>query len=187
MVSEIQISVLQKSVAYEADELAYKRLFYHFYPLLKRFADGMLHNTEVAEELAGDVLLKIWTMGDKLATIADLQLYLFKSVKNAALNYLKSNVHQKSLVTGQLENDEQIAPREEDISNYSELQQIMYEAVKDLPEKCRLVFRLVKEYGLSYKQIATLMNISQNTIETHMRLALKKLKAAFDQYQQNQK
>ncbi|WP_394803726.1 sigma factor-like helix-turn-helix DNA-binding protein [Niabella hibiscisoli] len=50
-----------------------------------------------------------------------------------------------------------------------------------------MVFRLIKEYGLSYAQVKEVMDISQNTIETHMKLALKKLKMIVDSYYNSSK
>ena len=46
-----------------------------------------------------------------------------------------------------------------------------------LPTKCQMVFRLIKEERMTYKEVSNIMNISQNTIETHMRIALKKIRS----------
>ncbi|HMR83085.1 MAG TPA: sigma-70 family RNA polymerase sigma factor, partial [Niabella sp.] len=118
----------------------------------------------------------------RIALVKDLKLYLFKAVKNASLNYLKSAVYKNSKLTGTLEDKDElyISPESEYI--HSELQQLLLSAISRLPARCQMVFRLVKEYGLSYAQVSAVMDISQNTIETHMKLALKKLKAVLDSY-----
>jgi RNA polymerase sigma-70 factor (ECF subfamily) len=48
--------------------------------------------------------------------------------------------------------------------------------------KCQLVFRLIKEEGLSYKEVSKVLEISQNTIETHMRIALRKIRMDLQQF-----
>ena len=187
MTRKIDIQFLQKSIAYTSDQEAYKHLFYYFHPLLRRFATNMLHNNEVAEEIVSDVLLKVWTMREGLALIEDLKLYLFKATKNACLNYLNSATYKNSLKTYGTEQHEElsIAPDAEYLQ--TEMQQVILKTVEQLPPKCQLVFKLIKENGLTHRQVGQLLEISQNTIETHIRLALKKLKLVLDQYMVSQK
>ena len=59
---------------------------------------------------------------------------------------------------------------------YSEVTQRVNKVIASLPLKCQLVFRLIKEEGLSYKEVSKVLEISQNTIETHMRIALRKIR-----------
>ena len=59
---------------------------------------------------------------------------------------------------------------------YSEVTQRVNKVVSSLPTKCQMVFRLIKEEGLSYKEVSKVLEISQNTIETHMRIALRKIR-----------
>ncbi|MEE6187937.1 ECF RNA polymerase sigma factor RpoE [Mycovorax composti] len=183
MLNEQYILNLRNSISKTSDEAAYKKLFYHFYPLLRRFAYNLLGNAEVAEEIVSDVFLKIWAIRDKLTLVKDLKLYLFKSVKNACINYLKSAAHKYSKSTNFIEETAKLYPSPESEYIYAELHQIIRSAINKLPAKRQLVFRLVKEYGLTYNQVSEVMQISQNTIETHMRHALKKIKHALDKYQ----
>ena len=182
MLNVQHIAVLQASVVRHSDEMAYKKLFYHFHPLLRRFANSLVEDSEVADEIVSDVLLKLWTMRQKLAIVQDLKLYLFKATRNTCLNYLKSSSHRYNKDIEPIgEGLVQTASPESDYI-YSELHQCIAQAVNELPAKCQQVFRLVKEYGLSYAQVGEIMSISQNTMETHMRLALKKLKTVVDNY-----
>lgn len=182
------ISLLQHHLAVYADEGAYRKLFYYFHPLLKRFAFHMLDDHEVAEEVAADVLLKIWIRRDQIALIKDLKLYLFKATRNACLNYLNSRrLRNDRLTDGLREQEHQHCGSPETEFIHSEMHQYMEHAVEQLPEKCRLVFRLIREYGLTHEQVTAVMGISHNTTETHMRLALRKLKTALDHYRQPEK
>lgn len=181
------IAELQHGVNLAAYESAYKKLFYHFHPLLRRFANNLIANVEVADEIVSDVLLKIWTMRDKIDQIKDLKLYLFKATRNNCLNYLKSSSHKNSVLTSPVTENDGILISPESEYIYTELQQLLLTAVNHLPAKCQSVFRLVKEHGLSYAQVSEVMEIYQNTIETHMRLALKRIKLALDGYRQSEK
>lgn len=187
MIDSQHIASLKASVSRASDELAYKKLFYYFHPLLRRFAFNLLGNTEVADEIASDVLLKLWTLRAKMDLVQDLKLYLFKATRNACLNYLNSAAYRDSQVTEAITGDEPVHSFTDSEYTYSELQGLIASAVNQLPSKCQMVFRLIKEYGLSYAQVKDVMEISQNTIETHMRLALKKLKMVIDGYNNSTK
>lgn len=181
------IAELQSSVGLAGDESAYKKLFYHFHPLLRRFANNLIGNLEISDEIVSDVLLKVWTMRDKIDQIKDLKLYLFKATRNNCLNYLKSAAHKNSALTDPVSENDGILISPESEYIYTELQQLLLTTVSGLPSKCQSVFRLVKEHGLSYAQVGAVMDISQNTIETHMRLALKRIKLVLDRYRPSEK
>jgi RNA polymerase sigma factor (sigma-70 family) len=55
---------------------------------------------------------------------------------------------------------------------------IIQAIINDLPPRCKLIFRLIKEDGLKYREAADLLNVSVKTIETQMSLALSKIGTA---------
>lgn len=177
IVSHIKNDILQlqEEVALYRDPRAYKQLYLHFYHSLIPFAASILKSREAAEEVFSDVMMKVWSMGGDLQKIDNLKVYLFASVKNASLNYL-AKYHKVSLVD--------IDSVCLDSYHYFNIESSFYEkevnfqvakAVSTLPSKCQLVFRLIKEEGFTYKQVAEIMQISVNTVEGHMAAALKKM------------
>lgn len=176
------ILFLQNRVAYVRDELAYKKLFFHFYTSLHRFSFSIVKDFEVAEEIVSDTMMKLWDMGNKLATIEKLDAYLFTSIKNACFTFLS----KRKLET--LENDELSINNISDFENpetlllVSEMEKKINSCVNELPPQCVMVFKLIKEEGFSYKKVSGILEISQNTIETHMRIALKRIRAALSSY-----
>ena len=176
------ILFLQNRVAYVSDELAYKKLFFHFYTSLHRFSFSIVKDFEVAEEIVSDTMMKLWDMGNKLATIEKLDAYLFTSIKNACFTFLS----KRKLET--LENDELSIHNISDFENpethllVSEMEKKINSCVNELPPQCVMVFKLIKEEGFSYKKVSGILEISQNTIETHMRIALKRIRAALSSY-----
>ncbi|HUP10608.1 MAG TPA: sigma factor, partial [Niastella sp.] len=79
-----EILSLQKKMSYLQDEDSYRKLFYHFYPILLSFCTTILNNKEDAEEVVSEVMLKVWTMGDALDRIENLTVYLFTAARNKA-------------------------------------------------------------------------------------------------------
>ncbi len=76
-------------MSYYRDEDAYRKLFYHFYPILLSFCTTILNNREDAEEVVSEVMLKVWTMGQDLNHVDNLTVYLFKAARNKAYDALR--------------------------------------------------------------------------------------------------
>jgi RNA polymerase sigma-19 factor, ECF subfamily len=177
------ILFLQNRVAYLRDEQAYKKIFFHFHPSLYRFAFNIVQDTDLAEEIVSDVMMKVWDLGSKLAQVDKLQAYLFTATKNTAFNQLAKGRLQEVSIGEWVENtvtDKEDTPESRLL--LSEIGRIIETAVKELPPQCQLVYRLIKEEGCSHRQVSDIMEISRNTIETHMRIALKKIRGVLDQY-----
>ena len=179
-----EILILQKKMSYLQDEASYKKLFYHFYPVLLSFCTAILNNKEDAEEVVSEVMLKVWTKGEDLNHVENLTVYLFKAARNKAYDVLRKKNREAYTVAISDNIEEFLIDKNspELIYTRSELEQYIGKIVRALPTQSQLVFRLVKEQGLPYKQVTEVLGISLNTAETHMRLALKKIRTALDAY-----
>ena len=131
---------------------------------------------ELAEEAVSDVFLIIWKKRETLNEIEDIQRYLYTSVKNQALHYIRrryiTNQDYIDLYTIELlpdGNNPEISLLDQ------EYQKLIQEAILSLPEKCREVFRLVLSDRLKHKEIAQLLNISEKTVEAHITNAYKRI------------
>jgi len=171
-----EILQLQQKVCSENDVNAYGQLYTSFMPKLIQFAKSIIKNKELAEEIVSDVFVKVWEKRAQLCGIENLRLYLYISTKNTALNYL-SRHYRKNLVSLDDINIEvstiQYSP--EQILINSEMINRINSAIALLPPRCRLVFKLAKEDGLKYNEIAKLLNISIKTIDNQMSIAIKKI------------
>ncbi len=181
------IIYLQNKIAYARDQQAYKQLFHHFYAPLHRLAYGVTGDFELAEEIVSDIMMKVWDMGNKLAQIDKLHLYLFTAVKNACNSHFTKKSLQVVSVSNSANENELISNTSEtqtpeSILLTSELQCKIDTVIRELSPQCSMVFRLIKEEGLSHKEVSTILEISQNTIETHMRRALKKVRHLLQDY-----
>jgi RNA polymerase sigma-70 factor (family 1) len=179
-----EILILQKKMSYLQDEASYRKLFYHFYPVLLSFCTAILNNKEDAEEVVSEVMLKVWTMGEDLNHVENLTVYLVKASRNKAYDVLRKKNRAISTVAISDNIQDHIIDKNSPESVYArgELEQYIGKIIRALPTQSQLVFRLVKEQGLPYKQVTEVLGISLNTAETHMRLALKKIRTALDAY-----
>jgi RNA polymerase sigma-70 factor (ECF subfamily) len=179
-----EILNLQVKMSFLQDEDSYKKLFYHFYPVLLSFCTTILNNKEDAEEVVSEVMLKVWTMGDELNRVDNLTIYLFTAARNRSYDVLRKKKREAAIVAiSENIQDHAIDKNSpEQVYARGELEQFISKTIRALPTQSQLVFRLVKEQGLAYKQVTEVLGISLNTAETHMRLALKKIRTALDAY-----
>jgi RNA polymerase sigma-70 factor (ECF subfamily) len=118
----------------------------------------------------------LWQKRDTLDTISNINVYLYVAVKHASLNELR-----KKKIAGPLSLNEltvhhlHLVSNPESLFITHELQNRVRSAIEQLPPQCKLIFKLVKEDGLSYKEVAAILNISVKTVDTQLYLALKKL------------
>jgi RNA polymerase sigma-70 factor (ECF subfamily) len=172
---------LQREVALNRDKRAYEELFILFYKRMTRFAITIVRSREAAEEVYSNVLLKLWDMGPALGTVDNLTVYLFISVRNESLNYLSKYYKYETVDIESIEATPGVYTPEESML-LSELHRTIHRSVHSLPVKCQLVYRLIKEEGMSYKEVAEILHLSVNTIEGHMTTALRKLSVSLRPY-----
>lgn len=166
---------LQRKIA-ENDQSAYRQLFIMYYDKLLRFVMVFARNKELSEEIVSDVFINIWRRRTKIDDIENLKLYLYISAKNITFNYL-TKLHREKFTNLDMVKVEPEAPfaSPSDAMITREMNMKLKEAISELPPRCKLIFKLIKEDGLSYKQAAKLLNLSVSTVENQLAIAIKKI------------
>lgn len=161
----------------DARRAAFEALFREHHAPLCGFAYRFVHSREIAEELVQEVFLYLWEHWDRWETGAPVKTYLFTAVRNAAISYLRhQRVVQRSEPEVVVELFSHSGPSPEADARSAELAAALARAVARLPERCRLVFTLSREQGLTYNQVAEVMGISPKTVEMQMGRAFKALR-----------
>lgn len=132
----------------------------------------------VAEDLVQECFAYLWENWSRLAPIDSLKSYLFKSVKNGALNHLKAKfIRSKEPFPHEFNekvSDQQ--PSAQELMEAHDLETILEKALQALPEGCRTIFVLKRFNDYSNKEIAELLGISVKTVEAQMTIALARLR-----------
>ena len=150
---------------------------------LYRFSYAMVKSPESAEEIVSDVFIKLWQIRGRLTEIGNLKVYLFTVAKNFSINYFHQNFKNIPADIDEMNIDAQVNfgnPEELYIS--AEILNRIQQVVQSLPPQCKLVFQLVREEGLRYKEAAAVLGISALTVRNQLAIALRKIAAALPQY-----
>lgn len=165
-----------KQICLEDNLKAFELLFHTLNTRLIKFSIFYIRQKEAAEEIVSDVFVKCWENRKNLNAITNPETYLFVAVKNQSFNYLKkySNIH---LV--QIEDSDEVKfvntvdPGKE--LERKELHFLLDQAIATLPQQACIIFKLIKENGMKYKEVAEILNISPRTVQTQLFRAMKKL------------
>lgn len=173
-----------KMVREEGSRKAFEMIFRAYYKRLHGFAYSYVKRMEDAEDIVQTVLLRIWAQREDWSPPGTLKQYLFAAVRNEALNLLR---HKQ--IVDKAEKDiihefrQPVNPvYSENEPESKELQQAIQKGINQLPEKCREIFMLSRRSGLTYSEIADVLDISVNTVGTQMGRALKSLRKYLSDY-----
>lgn len=157
------------------DEQAYHQLFVRYYEALCGYAYKLTGSSATAEEIGADVLLKIWTKRAELSIQASLKSYLYTSARNRSIDHFRKKMREPQQAEAHAVQDPADRYTPETDMLYQETHHLIEAAIKRLPTKGQHIFRLSREEGLRYWEIAERLNISVKTVETHIRRGLQVL------------
>ena len=174
-------SLLVKQVQ-DGNKAAFEKLFHEHYSMLCRFGMKWLDDPDQVEEIVQDVFVRFWEKREVHEITGSFRSYLFSSVRNACLNRIKHEKVKREHSAHVLA----MAPVEITTADHgirtSELKEAIDAAVNDLPERCMEVFRLSREEGKKYSEIAQELDISIKTVENQMGKALKILRSRLSEF-----
>lgn len=156
-----------------------KFLFLKYYEHVCRSIARIVGDRHATEDLAQEVFLEIWKKRTRLFIHTGLQVYLSRSARNRALNYLRDHKIQWDEAE-RLEDLNAPTPSAQQQMEGQEIQAIVDAAIDSLPEKCRIVFVLRRFEQMSHHEIADTLGISTKTVENHMTRALRLLRQKLD-------
>ncbi len=178
---------LLEKISKENCRKSFDRIFTYFYPKLVDYAYLYLESHQAAEEVASDALLKLFVRKHHWVFLEKPEAYLYKSVKNLSISYLR-----KTKKDNQLTNlDEQLHLN---LENYSvpapdrkileeEFHTVLINIIELMPPRRKMIFKLIKQEGKSYKEVSELLSISIKTVEVHMGLAISQIRMSIEKHE----
>ncbi len=157
------------------EEPAFREIYLRYFSRVYRAALKRLNNTYEAEEVVQDIFCNLWKRRKEFSLSKGFDCYFSGAVKFEVINRLAKRARQAAC-----KKELALSFDESDYStqyalNLHELTEQFQRSVYELPEKCRLVFRLKYENEYTQREIARELNISEKTVEAHLSKARKKL------------
>jgi len=167
----------------QGEEFAFDLLYKRYVLQLVKLISRKTGSEETGRELTQDIFFAVYQQKKELHHIAHFKAYLFALAKNKVFNYYRHELVKQKYEQQVLLNDKQILPNEgtEKMENKEQLQ-IIHNRIEKLPPKCREVFKLSRQENLTYKSIAQRLNISEHTVDQHIRKALGILRYTLEKY-----
>lgn len=145
---------------------------------LFRLAWSIVRNSADAEDIVQDVFLKLWTKNDEWDEIENIEAYCFRATKNLAFDRAESLSIRK---TENMASDSEDKAFVDNITPFFKLVEterntLIYRCIDELSENQKMVFQLREIEGMSYKEIAETLNISEDLVKVSLFRARNKMK-----------
>jgi len=151
----------------------FELVFNFYYSGLVLFADRIIKNTAVSEDIVQSVFLKLWETRETIE-IRSFRSYFVQCVKNRCIDHIRNQQVKNRFDAHYAETEVVLA--EEDLWTKNEISHLLDLAIADLPPRCREVFWMSRYENLKIADIADKLNISKRTVETQISKALKILR-----------
>lgn len=153
------------------DETAFSELYYRYHNALGIYIYQLTQSRELSEEVVQDVFLKIWVGREALTEVNNFKAWLFIVSKNHALNSLRSLVKERALKKNWTR-DHQFSPNGDEAAIDDDAYTLLDQAINQLPEQQKKVFILSRYRRLKYREIATELNLSKETVKSYLAIAV---------------
>ncbi len=163
---------------------SFESFYLTWYSRAKIFACEFVMDEADAENIVQDVFVRLYERSELFDMPINLTAYLFTSIRNACLNYLKKQMMEREVfanIQNEFEfnlrmNYESLEAFNTDFPDEESIKERLHQALDTLPEKCRRIFIMSKLEGKKQSQIAEELQISVKTIENQMTIAYKRLR-----------
>ncbi len=167
------------SIPFTIDEQSFRAVYMQHWEQVYAVCYSNLRDSEVAKGMVQDIFKSLWERRDELEIITSVERYLLRSAKLKVFEYLRnSRIRQEHAEKA----SHTAAHYAENDVFYNCLKEQLVQLIDTLPAQCRNVFKLSREQGLSNREIASQLLISERAVEYHITRALSTLKTNLSDY-----
>jgi len=178
----IEREIIEQFIA--GNEMAFELIFHRTKGKLKGFLTKVLPVDEDAESILQEIYVKLWLNKKSIKSSGNFETYLFTIARNMVVDIMRKRFNKQKYLEELYYQLKENDPNSLDTLinvEYSELERKIFEMIEMLPEKRKVIFKLNKIEGLTYKEISEKLNITENTVDTQMRQALSFIRARMKQ------
>jgi RNA polymerase sigma-70 factor (family 1) len=166
----------------KGDTEAYLALYQRYHVLVYQWALKLVKIPQLAEDLVQDVFLKVWQIRERLNPQQSFPAFIYRIARNKAFNLLKKISSDDDLRLRVMTELSTTAESAENKLVWQQYEQLLKNAIEQLPQQRQKVFKLCRQQGKTYDEAAAELGISRNTVKEHMVMAVKNIKEYFYKY-----
>jgi len=159
----------------KGNQKAFNTLYNNYYKVLVVYAKQFVKDLQIAENLTQDVFVMVYEKREQLQIHTSFKAFMYTSLRNHCLNYLKKENRFSSFEDSQIKIIEE-NNIDDPFIKHAELAQKLHDAIHKLPKKNQQIFRMSRFEGATNEDIADNLGLTKRTVETHISNALKKLR-----------
>ncbi len=168
---------------------SFELVFKSYYTQLCKYAKSMVFDNDISGDIVKDVFIYWWQNKDCITINSSITGYLYKSIHNRCINYIKRVIAKNPIIyNSELTNEltDIYNPVETDAQfinlEMQELLTTLENAVNSLPKQQRTIFILSRREEKSHSEISAQLGISKNTVKVQIYKALLKIKDDLKKY-----
>jgi RNA polymerase sigma-70 factor (family 1) len=162
------------------DEAAFCSLFNQYKQPIYSYSFHFTHSAFFAEEITQEVFMKTWISREKLPELENFDAWIMTVTRNSCFNYLKKTANELKLKKKLSDEETDSTGNIDQYIFEKENQYLLAQALELLSPQQRLVFTLNRDKGLKNHEIAEQLNLSPNTVKTHMVSAIRRIREYFE-------
>ncbi|MEA1886506.1 MAG: RNA polymerase sigma-70 factor [Bacteroidota bacterium] len=159
-----------------SDKSFFEEIFKKYFVALTYYALKLVNDHDSAKDIVHQVFINIWEKRGNINLDQPIRSYLYTSVHNRCMNYIRDNGRFHPDDVSDTEIHYRVGPEEPDLLEQQETEARIAQAIAKLPQRCGEVFRLKRFENKKYSEIAEIMKISVKTVEAQMSKSLRILR-----------
>ena len=165
------------------DSKVFEHIFKIYFNSLFLYARGILGSSEIARDIIQEVFLNLWEKKDSINITSSLKSFLYSTVYNACIDYIRrkqteqkyADTYKMQLAAIEHTYYDKVVEKEQLLINQA-IQNQINKAIENLPEQCRIIFKMSRFENFKNYEIAEKLNLSIRTVDTQIYRALKSLR-----------
>ena len=166
----------------KGDLKAYQQLYDRYHLQVYNWALKFVKIPAIAEDIVQDVFLKIWVIRERLNPQLSFPAFIYRICRNRAFSDLKKIAVSGRLTLDVMEQFRSLKESPEDLAIWNQYEVLLENAIRKLPKQRQKVFKLCRQGGKTYEEVAEELCISKNTVKAHLKKAVSSLRIIFTNY-----
>ncbi len=163
-----------------SENASFGKVYKEVFPVLMRVAYHVTYSLDVSEDIVQEAFIRFYEKNMEFPSVDEAKYWLIRVTKNLAINVVKRKSREKAMVDKIKKVPKTPIQNGEDILIDIETKEMVRAAVEKLPEKLKSVL-ILKEYAdLNYKQIGTVLHISESNVKVRVHRARKMIETMLD-------